>query len=246
MGLFMTRSLDGENTVWEQQAVNSIGNVVVSQVVVRPIEGLVVASTHGNGVFKATYDVGVTPRINYSKNSASQSYTLRGNVSFNSAIPLSYQWLKNGVEVEGANSAELEVFDGGDYQLRVSKSTEISGLSNIVSVNLDGVGPEVVSIERLSPATQNTDATTVRFKVTFNEDVVDISSDDFLVEGDANGIVGSVAIITDATVFDVSVMNIGGEGTLSLGFSFSRSVIRATMKGWDIVCPYPMGRGLFI
>lgn len=224
VGLFMTQSLDGENTVWEQQAVNSIGNVVVSQVVVRPIEGLVVASTHGNGVFKATYDVGVTPRINYSKNSASQSYTLRGNVSFNSAIPLSYQWLKNGVEVEGANSAELEVFDGGDYQLRVSKSTEISGLSNIVSVNLDGVGPEVVSIERLSPATQNTDATTVRFKVTFNEDVVDISSDDFLVEGDANGIVGSVAIITDATVFDVSVMNIGGEGTLSLGFRDSNNI----------------------
>jgi hypothetical protein len=51
IGLFATTALGGASTVWEQRAPRSIGNVVVDQVRARPSDGLVLAATHGNGLY---------------------------------------------------------------------------------------------------------------------------------------------------------------------------------------------------
>lgn len=50
-GLYATSHLDEQNTTWIQQGANTIGNAVVDMVLTRESDGLVVAATHGNGIF---------------------------------------------------------------------------------------------------------------------------------------------------------------------------------------------------
>ncbi|MEC7754253.1 T9SS type A sorting domain-containing protein [Roseivirga sp. UBA1976] len=226
VGLYMTKALDGDNTVWTQQASQSIGNVVVANIVARPVEGMIMVSTHGNGCFYGYYDVeGVVANINYSVSENGRAVTLRGNISYNASFPMSYQWLRNGQEIDGANSAELTVAEGGDYQLRLGiQGVEGTGLSNVVSLNLDGQAPKIVSINRFNPATEATDGTSVEFEVTFDEEVINISADDFETTGTASGVVDNVAVVTAGQVFRVTVRDIGGSGTLGLGVAASNDI----------------------
>ena len=43
--------LDGDQTVWTQESADLIGNVVVDMLATRAADGLIVAATHGKGVF---------------------------------------------------------------------------------------------------------------------------------------------------------------------------------------------------
>ncbi len=52
-GLYRADDLDGMATTWVQEGATAIGNVVVDMVRSRPADGLVVAATHGNGVYVA-------------------------------------------------------------------------------------------------------------------------------------------------------------------------------------------------
>ena len=52
VGLFATSYLNNENTVWEQIGYNKIGSVVCEYLAYRPIDGLLVVATHGNGIYQ--------------------------------------------------------------------------------------------------------------------------------------------------------------------------------------------------
>lgn len=56
-GLYSTTELDGTSTQWIQEGASTIGNVVVDMVDTRPGDRLVVAATHGNGIYSAIADV---------------------------------------------------------------------------------------------------------------------------------------------------------------------------------------------
>jgi hypothetical protein len=56
-GLYSTNRLNGTNTMWTQEGTSTIGSAVVTMVVSRASDGLVVAATHGNGVFAANVSV---------------------------------------------------------------------------------------------------------------------------------------------------------------------------------------------
>ena len=225
VGLFMTKDLKGDETNWEQQAVDVIGNVVVSNVRVRPVDGVVMASTHGSGVFLGGYDVGVNANVNYSIQADGTEYLLRANSSANTPSPLSYQWLKDGEDIDGETGQTLTVIDGGSYQVRLSiDGTDGDGLSNTVVVVLDGQGPDVTTITRLDPTDQATDLTTVQFQVTFSETVLNVSAEDFETTSSASGIIGTVVESTVGTVFDVTVNSIGGSGELNLDISSATDI----------------------
>ena len=102
LGLYKTSVLDGDNTVWTQEAPDVIGNSIVSMIKVRPVEGQVVAATHGNGVFQTSYDVAFAPNINYSINYTLQEVTLRGPVSYTTGEAFTYQWVKDDQNISGA------------------------------------------------------------------------------------------------------------------------------------------------
>ena len=53
-GLYSTQLLNGASTVWAQEGAATIGNVVVDMLDSRPSDGLVVAATHGQGIFSGT------------------------------------------------------------------------------------------------------------------------------------------------------------------------------------------------
>lgn len=56
-GLYSTSNLNGGSTQWMREGAENIGNVVVDMVVTRPLDGWVVAATHGKGVWAATMGV---------------------------------------------------------------------------------------------------------------------------------------------------------------------------------------------
>ena len=55
-GVYSTESLNGSNTTWVQEGAQVIGNVDTDMLIGRPEDGLVIAATHGRGVFSATLD----------------------------------------------------------------------------------------------------------------------------------------------------------------------------------------------
>lgn len=57
-GLYSTYYLTGATTIWNLEAPDLMGNVVVDQLATRPADGLVVAGTHGKGVYSISIPVG--------------------------------------------------------------------------------------------------------------------------------------------------------------------------------------------
>lgn len=55
IGLFSTAYLNGNRTVWVQEASNTIGNNIVTMIDSRVADGTVAVATHGNGMFIGTY-----------------------------------------------------------------------------------------------------------------------------------------------------------------------------------------------
>jgi hypothetical protein len=50
-GLYSTEVLDGANTVWEMEGAETIGNVVINMIKVRPYDGKIAIATHANGIY---------------------------------------------------------------------------------------------------------------------------------------------------------------------------------------------------
>jgi len=51
IGVYSTQSLSGGSTSWKQEGPSQVGNVIVDDILARPSDGLVVAATHGNGMY---------------------------------------------------------------------------------------------------------------------------------------------------------------------------------------------------
>ncbi|GAB5523477.1 MAG: hypothetical protein Roseis2KO_13490 [Roseivirga sp.] len=56
-GLYATTSLAGASVTWIQENPNGMGEVVVEHLVSRMSDGLVLAGTHGNGIYSANFEV---------------------------------------------------------------------------------------------------------------------------------------------------------------------------------------------
>lgn len=87
----------------------------------------------------------------------------------------------------------------------------------------------MTSINRQSPTTTSTNATSVTHRVTFSEKVSGVDSTDFLatkVSGTVGGIISSVvAVGTTGTTYDVKTSSITGDGTLRLDLKSSSTGI---------------------
>ena len=61
----------------------------------------------------------------------------------------------------------------------------------------DTANPRLASIERYSPASQNTDSQTLVYKATFSESVTGVTASDFVLSPDSTGGINSVNPVTD-------------------------------------------------
>lgn len=53
-GLYSTEELNGINTVWQMEGAETIGNVVINMIKVRPYDGKIAIGTHANGIYTAS------------------------------------------------------------------------------------------------------------------------------------------------------------------------------------------------
>ena len=60
-GIYSARNLAGSDTIWEQEAPEALGNVVIWDLDQRPADGWIAAATHGRGIFLGSTDPAFNP-----------------------------------------------------------------------------------------------------------------------------------------------------------------------------------------
>jgi LPXTG-site transpeptidase (sortase) family protein len=110
------------------------------------------------------------------------------------------------------------------------RTTDSGGLSYergfaVLIDDLDDAPPAVTSVQRQNPAARITNASAVTFRVTFTEDVSGVDSTDFqlVTTGTAGGMVGATSLVS-ASVYDVGITGVVGDGTLNLGFAVTNNI----------------------
>ncbi len=126
VGLFYTGKLDSLNTVWTQLNAEEIGASVVEKVRTRISDGLIVAATHGNGMFSAnTPNDPVTPMDTMPDTMETAIQALQTNLQLSLAPnPVENQL---NVHFNLIEAAEVELWitsQTGSYQKRV-QSTQL-------------------------------------------------------------------------------------------------------------------------
>jgi hypothetical protein len=86
------------------------------------------------------------------------------------------------------------------------------GINIRQAVSSDSTPPTITSIARQSPATSTTNADSLTFRVTFNEDVQNVTAGDFTVTGPSGASIGVAAV--SASVYDVTISG-GDLGSLN-------------------------------
>jgi hypothetical protein len=136
-GLFVTEELQGENTVWQREAINEIGNVPVAMITSRVFDRNIVVATHGGGIY-ATKVVNVDiqnhvnaqvislgfPSPNPSKGKTSLKFTINESKQLNIAV---YNLL--GVKV---HDIEKSSFSAGKHEVKWDTGGYSNGIYLIV------------------------------------------------------------------------------------------------------------------
>ncbi len=138
VGLFSTQALNGNNTEWQQEGINSVGNVVVDMVKVNTSDGHLVAATHGNGVFDARIAVEHKPKILMDdERCEGANITLMAPRTYDAGVYAPrFQWFRNGEVMQGEQNFFVEVNDeGSEYHVLINEqNTGIITESNRVLI----------------------------------------------------------------------------------------------------------------
>jgi hypothetical protein len=133
VGLFSTKTLDGDNTVWEQENLNELGSLVVEHMAVRQSDGLVVVGTHGNGVFSARFPLFqkdlsieslVAPRSSVLGVDEPLTVAIT-NLATETATSFSIKYSVDGIERQNS-SITASIASGETYEHTFSKTFDFS------------------------------------------------------------------------------------------------------------------------
>ena len=111
-GLYSTSNLNGASTVWEQESPDGIGNVVVSMLASRVSDGLLVAATHGRGVFSANVEGTITSNEDGIEVPTEARLQQNYPNPFNPETTIQY-------ELSTAQHVELSVYDATGRRVKV-------------------------------------------------------------------------------------------------------------------------------
>ncbi|MEO1144895.1 MAG: Ig-like domain-containing protein [Cyanobacteria bacterium J06638_22] len=122
-----------------------------------------------------------------------------------------------------AGGATLQDGLGNDVTLTVSPGASLADNNDIV---VDTTAPTLDSITRETPSDAATNADSLTFRVTFDEDVQNVDTDDFAIDGTTTATVSGV-IQVSASVYEVTVS--GGDladfdGTVGLNLAGAQNI----------------------
>ncbi len=128
-GLYSTRFLDGQNTIWAQEGAETIGNVNVTMMDVRESDGEVVVATYGRGIFSRDF----VTSINDDDPPIPGEFELHQNYPnpFNPETTISFSLLKS-------EKVTLEIFNSLGQKVRTLISNQIKQAGRNV-VKYDGM-----------------------------------------------------------------------------------------------------------
>lgn len=108
----------------------------------------------------------------------------------------------------------------GDYIFTATAATggTSSPVSSPFTVKVDTVAPTIDTIARNNPTTPSTASSTLVFRVTFFEPVINVDTGDFILTPTGTGMTGTIASLAavSPSVYDVTVTGAGGDGTIRL------------------------------
>ena len=84
-------------------------------------------------------------------------------------------------------SSGHDIADAANNSLTNVSPTGADETYTVSTAVIDDTAPTLESIERYSPATENTDSQTLVYEVTFSEDVTEVDADDFVLSTDSTG-----------------------------------------------------------
>ncbi|ELR69999.1 hypothetical protein C900_04426 [Fulvivirga imtechensis AK7] len=201
----------------EEYAIDNIAPEVASIVRQTPAT----ASTTATSVtFRVTFDEDVA-------NVGVADFTLSGTASgtVNAVTPNSAAEYDVNIITVSGNGDNLNLdFAGGQDITDMAGNTFAGTINSEEEYTIDNIAPEVASIVRQTPATASTTATSVTFRVTFDEDVTNVGVADFTLSGTASGTVNSVTP-NSATEYDINITAVSGDGdNLNLDFSGGQDI----------------------
>jgi hypothetical protein len=131
------------------------------------------------------------------------------------------------------NTGALALTHGEVYRVEVANrvfvNTDLNGNEAITGATwtftADGIAPTVTSINRKTPATALTNATSLTFAVTFSENVTGVDINDFAL-ATTGGVVGSINSVSasSGTTIDVTVTGVTGNGTIGLNLAAAPTI----------------------
>ena len=116
-GFYSTMTLNGGGTVWQQEAADELGNVIVESIAVRLSDGRVAIATHGHGIF---IGMPLTPVANEDEQTQPRLFTLDQNYPnpFNPTTNISFS-------LDQASQVTLTVVDLAGREIK----TLLSGVA---------------------------------------------------------------------------------------------------------------------
>ncbi len=137
-GLYSTTTLSGTSTVWALEGASPIGNAVVDMIDVRQSDGLIVAGTHGQGVYSGTVPV---TSVELVENTTPSSFSLGQNYPnpFNPSTTIRY-------EIPNQGNVQVKVFDlAGREIVSLVDAAQTPGTYTVTWDGKDRAGNSVAS-----------------------------------------------------------------------------------------------------
>ena len=93
-------------------------------------------------------------------------------------------------------SSGHDIADAADNSLTNTATTGADETYTVSTAVIDNTNPRLASIERYTPATENTDSQTLVYKATFSEDVTGVTASDFVLSPSSTGRVSGTTQVT--------------------------------------------------